>query len=47
LSRFESDVARKDEPFAFIHAQDREIAKKTGWPALEIKSIGRVGAKKK
>ena len=37
-----------DEPArAFIHEQDREIAKKSGRPALEIKSISRVGAKKK
>jgi hypothetical protein len=37
-----------DEPArAFIHAQDREIAEKGGRPALEIKSISRVGAKKK
>jgi hypothetical protein len=37
-----------DEPArAFIHAQDRDIAEKSGRPALEIKSISRVGAKKK
>jgi hypothetical protein len=37
-----------DEPArAYIHAQDREIADKGGRPALEIKSISRVGAKKK
>jgi hypothetical protein len=37
-----------DEPArAFIHAQDREIAEKGGRPALEIKTISRVGAKKK
>jgi hypothetical protein len=37
-----------DEPArAFIHEQDREIAEKSGRPALEIKSISRVGAKKK
>jgi hypothetical protein len=37
-----------DEPArAFIHAQDQEIAEKGGRPALEIKSISRVGAKKK
>ena len=37
-----------DEPArAFIHAQDQEIADKGGRPALEIKSISRVGAKKK
>jgi|SRR5579871_4077622 len=37
-----------DEPArAFIHAQDQEIAEKSGKPALEIKSISRVGAKKK
>src|SRR3974390_3241017 len=32
---------------AFIRQQDREIAEKPGRPALEIKSISRVGAKKK
>ena len=37
-----------DEPArGFIHEQDREIAEKGGRPALEIKSISRVGAKKK
>jgi hypothetical protein len=37
-----------DEPArAFIHQQDREIAEKSGRAALEIKSISRVGAKKK
>ena len=37
-----------DEPArAFIHGQDQEIAEKGGRPALEIKSISRVGAKKK
>jgi hypothetical protein len=37
-----------DEPArAFIAGQDREIAEKSGRPALEIKSISRVGAKKK
>jgi len=37
-----------DEPaHAYIHVQDREIAEKGGRPALEIKSISRVGAKKK
>jgi hypothetical protein len=37
-----------DEPArAFIHEQDREIAEKSGRPPLEIKSISRVGAKKK
>jgi hypothetical protein len=37
-----------DEPArAFIHQQDQEIAEKGGRPALEIKSISRVGAKKK
>lgn len=37
-----------DEPArAFIHSQDKEIADKGGRPALEIKSISRVGAKKK
>jgi hypothetical protein len=40
-------VARTRPLARFLHAQDREIAKKSGWPALEIKSIGRVGAKKK
>jgi hypothetical protein len=32
---------------AFIHRQDLEIAEKSGRPALEIKSISRVGTKKK
>ena len=37
-----------DEPArAFISEQDREIAEKSGRPQLEIKSISRVGAKKK
>ena len=37
-----------DEPAkAFIMEQDREIAEKAGRPALAIKSISRVGAKKK
>jgi hypothetical protein len=37
-----------DEPArAFIREQDREIAEKSGRPQLEIKSISRVGAKKK
>lgn len=37
-----------DEPArAFIAEQDREIAEKSGRPALEIKAISRVGAKKK
>ncbi|MGH6709929.1 MAG: hypothetical protein ACREEK_13250 [Bradyrhizobium sp.] len=37
-----------DEPArAFILEQDREIAEKSGKTALEIKSISRVGAKKK
>ncbi len=37
-----------DEPArAFIAGQDREIAEKSGRPPLEIKSISRVGAKKK
>ena len=37
-----------DEPArAFIHAQDSDIAEKGGRPVLEIKSISRVGAKKK
>lgn len=37
-----------DEPArGFIMEQDREIAEKSGRPALEIKRIERVGAKKK
>src|SRR6201994_809179 len=37
-----------DEPArAYIMEQDREIAEKAGRPALAIKSISRVGAKKK
>ena len=37
-----------DEPArGFIMEQDREIAEKSGRPALGIKSISRVGAKKK
>ena len=37
-----------DEPArGFIMEQDREIAEKGGRPALAIKSISRVGAKKK
>src|SRR6201995_183758 len=37
-----------DEPARpFIHAQDREIAEKGGRAAMEIKSISRVGARKK
>ena len=32
---------------AFIAEQDREIAEKSGKPLLEIKTISRVGAKKK
>ena len=37
-----------DEPArAYIHAQDQEIAEKAARPALEIKSISRVGGKKK
>jgi hypothetical protein len=32
---------------AFIHQQDLEIAEKSGRPALEVKSVSRVGAKKK
>src|SRR5438132_8713288 len=37
-----------DEPArAFIMEQDREIAEKSGRPALEIKNLERVGAKKK
>ena len=37
----EEDVAR-----AFIEAQDREIADKSGQPPLRIKSLTRVGGKK-
>jgi hypothetical protein len=38
----------KDEPArAFITEQDREIAEKSGRPALAIKSISRAGEKKK
>jgi hypothetical protein len=38
----------KDEPArGFIMEQDREIAEKSGRPALAIKSIARSGAKKK
>ena len=37
-----------DEPArGYIIEQDREIAEKAGRPALEIKTIERVGAKKK
>jgi hypothetical protein len=37
-----------DEPArGFIMEQDREIAEKSGRPPLEIKSLDRVGAKKK
>ena len=37
-----------DEPARnFIMEQDREIAEKSGRPALEIERIERVGAKKK
>ena len=37
-----------DEPArAFILEQDREIAEKSGRSPLDIKSISRVGAKKK
>jgi len=37
-----------DEPArGFIMEQDREIAEKSGRPVLAIKSISRVGAKKK
>ena len=37
-----------DKPaHGFIIEQDREIAEKSGRPALEIKRIERVGAKKK
>ena len=37
-----------DEPArGFIMEQDREISEKAGRPPLEIKSIARVGAKKK
>ena len=39
---------RGDEPArGFIMEQDREIAEKSGRPPLAIKSISRVGAKKK
>src|SRR3954471_4683783 len=38
----------KDEPaLGYIMEQDREIAEKSGRPALEIKNLERVGAKKK
>jgi hypothetical protein len=38
----------KDEPArGYIMEQDREIAEKSGRAPLEIKSISRVGAKKK
>ena len=38
----------KDEPArGFIMEQDREISEKSGRPPLAIKSISRVGAKKK
>jgi hypothetical protein len=37
-----------DEPArGFIMEQDREIAEKSGRPPLDIKSLDRVGAKKK
>ncbi|WP_315701449.1 MULTISPECIES: hypothetical protein [unclassified Bradyrhizobium] len=37
-----------DEPArGFIMEQDREIAEKSGRPPLQIKSLARVGAKKK
>jgi hypothetical protein len=37
-----------DEPArGFIMEQDREIAEKSGKPPLQIKSLSRVGAKKK
>ncbi|XUM22857.1 hypothetical protein ACRAVF_05080 [Bradyrhizobium oligotrophicum S58] len=37
-----------DEPArGFIMEQDREIAEKSGRPPLQIKSLDRVGAKKK
>ena len=37
-----------DEPArGFIMEQDRDIAEKSGRPPLQIKSLGRVGAKKK
>ena len=37
-----------DEPArGYIIEQDREIAEKAGKPVIEIKSISRVGAKKK
>ena len=38
----------KDAPaLGFLIEQDREIAEKSGRPALKIKAISRVGAKKK
>ena len=38
----------KDEPArGYLMQQDREIAEKSGRPALAIKSIAREGAKKK
>ena len=38
----------KDEPArGFIMEQDREIAEKSGRPPLEIKSLTRIGNKKK
>jgi hypothetical protein len=37
-----------DKPaHGFLIEQDREIAEKSGKPPLQIKSIGRTGAKKK
>ncbi|HEV7819761.1 MAG TPA: hypothetical protein VGO84_01185 [Burkholderiales bacterium] len=42
------DGLDKDEPArGYIMEQDREIAEKSGRAPLEIKSISRVGAKKK
>ncbi|HEX2215156.1 MAG TPA: hypothetical protein VHG27_00445 [Xanthobacteraceae bacterium] len=43
LGGLEGDEAAR----GFIMEQDREIAEKSGRPVLEIKSIARVGAKKK
>jgi hypothetical protein len=42
------DGLDKDEPArGFIMEQDREIAEKSGRPPLEIKSLMRVGSKKR
>jgi hypothetical protein len=42
------DGLDKDEPArGFIMEQDREIAEKSGRPPLEIKSLTRVGSKKR